>query len=233
MRELAQERIRLALGAERRQPHVPRVDGGLVRIGVEQLLDRAQQRRPVAARKVDATDRALEQHVAGEQRPVLRERVSDVAGAVAGDEADLEREAREVQRLAAADGVVRVVALKRAEAGPADVGVDVGQHLGFALRAVDRRAGRARHRGHGSDVVEVGVGEEDRLDRHDVQGLEGVEQPLGLVARVDDHGALGVRQAHEVAVLLHRPNGEHPCVDHGFGGRARRAMRRRYMKFSM
>jgi len=40
---------------------------------------------------------------------VLRERVSDVAGAVAGDEADLEREAREVQRLAAADGVVRVV----------------------------------------------------------------------------------------------------------------------------
>ena len=49
---------------------------------VDQRLDRAQQRRPVAAGKVHAPDRALEQDVAGEQRVLAADRVGDVPGAV-------------------------------------------------------------------------------------------------------------------------------------------------------
>ena len=87
LRELAQERVRVALAAERGDPHVARVNGRLGRIGADQRLDRGQQRRPVAAGQVDAPDRALEQHVAGEQRPLVGQRIADVSGAVAGREA--------------------------------------------------------------------------------------------------------------------------------------------------
>ena len=67
--------------------------------------------------------------------------------------------------LAAGDGLVGVVALVRAESRPRDVAHDVGEHRDLELRAVDRRAGGARERRDGADVVEVRVGEQDRLDR--------------------------------------------------------------------
>ena len=53
---------------------------------------------------------------------------------------------------------------------------------GLELRAVHGRAGRPRHRRHRADVVEVSVGEQDRLDGRDPERLERAEQPLGLVA---------------------------------------------------
>ena len=81
-----------------------------------------------------------------------------------GVKIDVELEPGELQRLAAGDGLVGVVALERAEARPGDEGVDVGEHRHLDLGAVDRRPGRPRQRGDGADVVEVGVGEEDRLD---------------------------------------------------------------------
>ena len=82
------------------------------------------------------------------------------------------------------------------------------------LGAVDRRAGRAGHRSHRPDVIEVGVGDQDRLDGLDPERVDGLDQPLGLVAWVDDQRAIGALLAHDEAVLLHRPDGEHPHVDH-------------------
>src|SRR5829696_5806770 len=81
--ERLEEWVARALGAERREPHVARVDDGLVRVGVEQLGDRLQQARVVAAGQVGAADRLLEEDVAGEQRgraalAGVRHRVRDV-----------------------------------------------------------------------------------------------------------------------------------------------------------
>ena len=60
VREVAQKRIRVALRAERGQPHVAGVDGHLGRIGVDQRLDRGEQRGPVATGEVDPADGPLE-----------------------------------------------------------------------------------------------------------------------------------------------------------------------------
>ena len=145
----------------------------------------AHQRRPVAAGQVDAADRALEEDVAGEDRVLAADRVGDVAGAVARGEDDVELEPGQLQRLAAGDGLVGLVALVGAEALPGDEGHDVGEHRHLDLGAVDRRAGRRGHRRDGADVVEVAVGEQDRLDLG-ADLLDRGEDPLGLLARVDD-----------------------------------------------
>ena len=52
------------------------------------------------------------------------------------------------------------------------------------------RAGGARDGRDRADVIEVTVGDQDRLDL-DPERVGGREQPLGLIAGVDDHRALG------------------------------------------
>ena len=66
----------------------------------------------------------------------------------------------------------------------------------------------------GTDVVEVGVGEQDRLDGLDLERLERAEDPLGLVTGIDDHRPVGVLGPHDVGVLLHRADREHAHVEH-------------------
>jgi hypothetical protein len=216
MRELAQERVGVALDTQGRDAHVSGVDGRLRRIGLHQRVDRAQQGRPVPAREVHAADRALKEDVAGEQRAVVLERIGDVAGAVTRHERDLELEAREVQRLTAADGLVCVVVLEGTKARQAHVAVDVGEDVGLELRAVHGGAGGAGHGCDGADVVEVRVSEQDRLDGADAQRLERSDEAVGLIAGIDHHRPVGVGEPHDVGVLLHRPDSEHAGVDHCF-----------------
>ena len=226
--DLAQEGVGGRLLAQRRQPHVAREDLGLRGQRLQQLGDRVGERRPVAAGQVGAADRPLEDHVAREHRLLVGDRVGDVPGAVAGDEVDVDLQARERQVLAAGDRLVGVVALERAEAGPGDVGHDVGQDGDLDLRAVHGRAGGAGHGRHRPDVVEVAVGYEDRLDR-DAERAGGRQQPLGLLAGIDhdrrDAGASlrGAGGAHDVAVLLHWPDGE--CAHVQVAHRVRRGRR--------
>ena len=70
----------------------PGVDDRLGRVALDERADRLEQRVPVAAREVGAADRAGEEHVAGEEAAVGVE--GDVAGRVARDGDDLERDAR-------------------------------------------------------------------------------------------------------------------------------------------
>jgi hypothetical protein len=226
VRELAQERIGVTLDRERGQAHVARMDGRLRRVLADQPLDRRQQRRPVAPGQVDAADRSLKQDVAGEQRLVLGQRIADVPRAVAGNEVDLELQVRQLQRLAALDRMVGLVALERTETGIRHVGHDVGQHLGLELRAVHRSARRPGDRRDRADVIEVAMGQQDRLNRVDLECAQRLQNPLGLVTRVHDHGGRRVRPTDHVAVLLHRPDREHPRVDHVVGGPCLRIRRR-------
>ena len=63
-------------------------------------------------------------------------------------------------------------------------------------------------------MIEVGVGDENRLDRPDPKLLDRVEEPVGLVAGIDDQRRARALLAHDEAVLLHRPDREHARVDH-------------------
>ena len=71
----------------------------------------------------------------------------------------------------------------------------------------------AGHRGHRADVVEVGVGEQDPVER-DAERLDRAEQLVGLVAGVDDQRAIGAVAPEDVRVLGHRADREHADV-HG------------------
>ena len=79
------------------------------------------------------------------------------------------------------------------------------------LGAVDGRAGGPGDRRDGADVVEVGVGDEDRVDP-DPELVDHVQDPLGLLARVDDQAAVGAVAAEDEAVLGHLADGEHAHV---------------------
>ena len=82
-------------------------------------------------------------------------------------------------------------------------------------------------------MVEVGVGDQDRLDGLDPEAVEGGEELVGLVTGVDDQRIRGVLAAHDEAVLLHRADREHPDVDHFPAACFLFASRRRYMNNSM
>ena len=104
-------------------------------------------------------------------------------------------------------------------------------------RAVDRRPGRRRHRRDGADVVEVAVGEQDRLDLRPAR-LDRGEDPLRLLAGIDDQqpvGALGDaagsssrRSAPTVSISTSRRHGSLPLAS-----AIRARSRRRHIVMSM
>ena len=126
------------------------------------------------------------------------------SGRVARDRDDVERDACDVERLAAgelgADGVV-------AHGKPP--GRAFGRHR-VARRRVDRRAGAIGEIGDAGHVIGVGVRDEDRAAAS--AGAREVEPQVGAVAaRIDDHGfrraalcandvAVGADRTHLVAV---------------------------------
>jgi hypothetical protein len=59
------------------------------------------------------------------------------------------------------------------------------------------------HAGQGLDVVAVAVGGDDPGQVHP---LEQLQQPLGLVGRVDQQGVVGLGVAQQVGVVLVRPH---------------------------
>jgi hypothetical protein len=194
---------------------VPGVDGGLAGQRLDEHGEAAHQRRGVAAREVRAADGAGEQHVAGEDGELGWDRVGDVARRMPGREQHVDLHPGELQPLAAGDRVVGVVGLERAEPGPRHVAHDVGEHGHLELGAPDLRPGRAGQRRDRADVVEVRVGEQDRGDV-DLELVDRLDQALGLVARVDHERPRGAVEAGDVAVLLHRPDGEGADVHQRF-----------------
>ena len=134
-----------------------------------------------------------------------------MAGAVARGEQHVDLEARQLEPLAAPQHLIGLVALVGPDPRERDVAHDVGQHRALDLAHVNGRAGLARHRRDRADVVEVGVGEEDRLDL-EAEVTDRRQDAFGLVARIEDHGPGGVVPACDEAVLLHRPDREHAHV---------------------
>jgi hypothetical protein len=120
---------------------------------------------------------------------------------VPGREDHVEVEPREAEPLAALERLLRVIRLERAVARE-HVAVDVLEDRDLELRAVHGRAGVARELRDRPDVVEVRVGEQDRLDGL----LELRDQAVALVPGVDHDRPLG--PVDDPAVLLERPDRE-------------------------
>jgi hypothetical protein len=188
------------------------MDDCLVIEALQQPGDRAHQRRAIAAGQVDPPDRALKEHVAGEQHPLVVHGVRHVPRTVAGREDDVERQPGELERLAAGDGVLGIPRLVGTEARPRDEGHDVLQDRDLELRAVHRRARRPRDRRDSPDVVEVRVGQQDRVEL-DARVLDRPQQARRLLARVDHDRPVAALRPHEKAVLLHHAHREHPDVE--------------------
>jgi hypothetical protein len=210
--ELGQERVGALLRAQARHAHVAGVDGRLLGQLVDQTADRVEQRRPVAARQVRSADRALEEHVAGEDHLLVRNRERHMPWRVPGREDHVDVEARHLELLATLERVLGVPRLERAEARPGDVVHDVRQDVLLEHRDPDLGAGRLGHGSNGADVVEVRVGQQDGVEP-DAQPVDRRKQLLGFVARVDDQSAVGLLAAEQVAVLRDRADGEHTNVN--------------------
>ena len=148
------------------------------------------------------------------QRVLVADRVGHMAGAVAGGEDGRRTEARRARALAAGDACVGLVALERAEARPRHVGVMLassgvsssGQYTGAPVASCDR-LDRA-------DVVEVAVREQDRLERLRCRARRAPRSAARPPRPGRRSRLVRPRAAHEVAVLLHRADGEDADVGH-------------------
>ena len=88
-----------------------------------------------------------------------------MTGAVAGREENIDLITRELELLAPLERVLGVPGLERAEAGPRNERVDVREDELLDLGHPHLGSRRPRHRPHRADVVEVGVREQDPVER--------------------------------------------------------------------
>src|SRR5665213_2127308 len=100
--QLVQERVGLQLAPERRRLPVARIDDRVGREPVDERANRREQRLPVAALQVNATDRAGKEQIAREQLALVVER--NVARGVTRHVDHLERDPADGDLVAAAHG---------------------------------------------------------------------------------------------------------------------------------
>ena len=133
--------MRRALGAERRDAHVARVDGRLRR-AARRPASRIESSsvRPVAAGQVGPPDRALEQHVAREERLLVGDREGHVAGAVAGREEHVDLESRQLQLLAARRACARRRSSRRARSPATARSALMSASTGFSISGTQTSA---------------------------------------------------------------------------------------------
>ena len=135
-----------------------RIDDRVRREAVREHADGREQRVPVGAGKVDATDGTGEEQVAAEEVAVGVE--ADVRRRVARNRDAFERDARDVDRLAAVEERVgRVGAAGHAHRRELRIALEP---VALTLRHVDRCAGAFGEIGDTAEMVEMPVGDEDR-----------------------------------------------------------------------
>ena len=205
---------------ERRRGPVARMDGRPRREALGERADRRQQRRPVAAREIGATDGARKQHVAREEHAV--DRVRQVTRRVARDRDDVDVQPGQLERLAPLEEDVRS---PRPD-------VDAGrrervrglEERALAGRAVDRCTGAFGELGQAQDVVEVAMCDQDCGAARAV-GCEREPNVRRGAARVDDESfGSAPFGPNEVAVRLEWT--ERQLVDHGWHDASLRTLRR-------
>ena len=174
----------------------------------KQLLTyRCQQRCVIAARKIGATNRALEQHITdkGELRVGLVKHY--MAGRVARTMQHLETQAAHLHRVAVVEPLIRAKCARRRK--PEQFGLmgqQVKPELLFTLRPDDGDAERLAQFCRSAHVVEMAMGKQNFFQLQPTLCHLG-QQPFGFTTGVDQRGVT-IAIPHERAVLLIRGNGE-------------------------
>jgi len=186
---------------------VPRDEAHVVAEREQLLADRRQQCRMVAAWKIGAADRALEQHVSDEGESRLGLVEHHVTGSVAGAVQHFETRFTDFYVIAVLQPLVGTERLRRGKAE--QLGLlrqDVEPELFLTLRADDGNAERLAQFDRRTDVVEVAVGQQDAFQREAALRHFG-QQAIGLATWIDQRSA-ALRVPHQRAVLLIRGDGE-------------------------
>ena len=193
--------------AEARHRAVARYEAHIVAERKELLADRRDQRTMVAARKIAAPDRALEQHIADKGEAGGRIVEHDVPGRVAGTVQHVETDRTDLDAVAVLEPAVRRERLRRRKTEQLGLlGQAVEPERLVALRADDRYTEPVAQFERGADVIQMAVGQEHARER-ELAPRDLVEQALGVAARIDQRGdAVGV--PNQRAVLLIRRHGE-------------------------
>ena len=187
------------------------VDAGIIAKGEQHRPDRIEQRLVVAAGQVGASNRSSEERVANEQvfaGPGARADLqAHSTGAVAWRVMRRRQAVSERDRLAGLvktiDGRLRLDA--QSEHPPhLDRLIVEKQIISMQVDGNAQRPFGGRHSGY---VIDVGVSEQDVLDRELAIGGN-CEQRVDFVSRIDQHGVVRRRAPHHEAVLeerTHRP----------------------------
>jgi len=209
---LQQERVTLPFLPNRRRLTVAWDDYRLVWQRQHCVVQRAQNLLHRAAGKVGAADRAGEERVAGDQFLLRREIQANTAFGVA----------RRVQNAgglrSGGDGFSRGYAAvnfyfsRRGHADPRGLHVEHFEQCVVVLVEENRRAGYGAELHRSTNVVDVGVRDNDLLDLQ-IVFAEQSEDFIDIVAGVDHHGFARSLVADDGAVALQWADGKN-FVDH-------------------
>ena len=182
---------------------VPRQEGRVATKRPQLLRDRIEQLLVIAARKVGAADRSLEQHIA-DDRQLRRSMVKHhMTGRVAGAVDHVERQFAHRHRVAMLQPAVRREAFCDHPPARAVIIQLVDPEAVILVRAFDFEAQLLGQHPGLPAMVEMPVGDEDLLQRDACLGdalLELVEIP----ARIDQRAFHGLSAPDQRAVLLQR-----------------------------
>ena len=140
----------------------------------------------VAAGEIGAPNGAAKESVTGNDFVLLGQVKAHAARRMAGGEQDAHLLAQAIERLAGGEATVDGEGFGLRDAGPLGL---LRQHvIGGLIFGVhgDGGAEMTLELGDGTDVVNVGVGQQDLLDR---KAFQERQDSLELVARIDDDGA--------------------------------------------
>ena len=177
-------------------------------------MDGGEELLCIPAGEVSATDGAGEESVSRQKESVVREVEADRALRVAGRVEDGAGEAGDGDDLAIVESVVGWVDGWDGYVEPPSLNVHHFYERQVVLVVKNGGPSEPLEAVGASDVVDVGVGDDDLLDREFVFG-EKSQNARDVVAWVDDDGFVGGFVAEDGAVALEDANGD-DFVDHGY-----------------
>ncbi len=164
-------------------------------------MDRRQKFAGVASGEVGTSDGAGEEGISCEEEGLVGKVETDAAFGVAGGVEDGADDARDCDELAVVEGVVRSVNGGGGHAEPAGLDIHHFDQRQVVLVVEDGGAGELLEAMGSSDVVDVGVGDDDLLDGEIVSGEQGHDAG-DVVAGIDDDGFAGGLVTEDGTVAL-------------------------------
>ena len=208
-----QEWITFALPADGGCGAVAGDDAGLVWQREESAADRIHELRAISQPKIGAADVAGEERVASDECIEGSKEQADAAWGVTGRMDDLGGKAFEANQETVVETFIGRCGWRGGYAEPIGLLVHDFEKRQVILVEENGCAGELLEFESAAHVVDVGVGDEDLLERA-AEGLEAAVNAADVFSRVDDDGFASLLIAKNGAVALQRADGE-GLKDHG------------------